>query len=191
MLTKPASEPHSKLARGVRMLRFVRLQDDSCGRRNKQNMNWDAISAIGEILGTAAVAVSLVYLGLQLRDQRRSAEAQGTLSSTELYSKWRTSVLANSDLSSTLSKANSKLALDGGERIQLQLMSDELILSAASSFANSNRSGALHTVSGEVDYLVSILKLNPGLIPEWQRLKPIAAMIDSRFANAVEERLVG
>jgi len=34
-------------------------------------MNWDAIGAIGEILGSLGVLVSLVYLGLQIRGNTR------------------------------------------------------------------------------------------------------------------------
>lgn len=38
-------------------------------------MNWDAIGAIGEILGAFAVVASLVYLALQIRTQNREARA--------------------------------------------------------------------------------------------------------------------
>lgn len=34
-------------------------------------MNWDAIGAIGEIVGAFAVVVSLLYLAIQLRNQNR------------------------------------------------------------------------------------------------------------------------
>ena len=36
-------------------------------------MNWDAISAIGEILGAAAVVASLVYLAIQVRSAKSAA----------------------------------------------------------------------------------------------------------------------
>lgn len=36
-------------------------------------MNWEAIAAITEIIGTIAVVVSLVYLSLQLRSQNRES----------------------------------------------------------------------------------------------------------------------
>ena len=36
-------------------------------------MNWDAIGAVGEILGAAAVVVSLVYLPTQIRIQNRES----------------------------------------------------------------------------------------------------------------------
>jgi hypothetical protein len=38
-------------------------------------MNWEAIGAIGEIVGAAAVFVSLVYLASQIRAQNREARA--------------------------------------------------------------------------------------------------------------------
>jgi len=34
-------------------------------------MNWDAIGAVGEIVGAAAVVASLVYLAVQIRAQSR------------------------------------------------------------------------------------------------------------------------
>ncbi len=38
-------------------------------------MNWDAISAIGEIIGAAAVVVSLVYLAVQVRQNTKASKA--------------------------------------------------------------------------------------------------------------------
>ena len=37
-------------------------------------MNWDAIGATGEIIGAAAVVISLLYLGFQIRGQTRQAK---------------------------------------------------------------------------------------------------------------------
>jgi hypothetical protein len=37
-------------------------------------MNWDAIGATGEIIGAAAVVISLLYLGIQIRGQTRQAK---------------------------------------------------------------------------------------------------------------------
>lgn len=36
-------------------------------------MNWDAIGAIGEIIGATAVVASLVYLAVQIRTQNRES----------------------------------------------------------------------------------------------------------------------
>lgn len=38
-------------------------------------MNWEAIGAVGEIIGASAVVISLVYLGTQIRNQNRETRA--------------------------------------------------------------------------------------------------------------------
>jgi len=38
-------------------------------------MNWDAIGAIGEIIGAIAVVVTLIYLSIQVRHSNREARA--------------------------------------------------------------------------------------------------------------------
>ncbi len=37
-------------------------------------MNWDAISAIGEIVGAIAVVVTLIYLGRQIRQGTKATQ---------------------------------------------------------------------------------------------------------------------
>ena len=44
-------------------------------------MNWDAIGAVGELLGAAAVLFTLIYLAVQIR-QNTSAVATATYEST-------------------------------------------------------------------------------------------------------------
>jgi len=38
-------------------------------------VNWDAIGAIGEIVGAAAVVVTLLYLGIQTRKNAQALDA--------------------------------------------------------------------------------------------------------------------
>jgi len=42
-------------------------------RRGKKKMNWEATGAIGEIIGAAAVFVSLIYLASQIRISNRAS----------------------------------------------------------------------------------------------------------------------
>ncbi len=48
-------------------------------------MNWDAIGAVGEILGAGAVFASLVYLASQIKSSSKIATGQ---SEREVWSKW-------------------------------------------------------------------------------------------------------
>jgi hypothetical protein len=40
-------------------------------------MNWEAIDAVGEILGAGAVFASLMYLTVHIRNSTRQLQAQG------------------------------------------------------------------------------------------------------------------
>jgi len=51
-------------------------------------MNWNAIGAIGEVVGAFAVFISLLYLALQIRDSRRSDQivaAAGVASAVDVW----------------------------------------------------------------------------------------------------------
>ena len=50
------------------------------------NPNWEAIGAIGEILGAVAVFGSLLYLGIQVRQSRLSSQAE---TERQLVCDWR------------------------------------------------------------------------------------------------------
>ncbi len=43
-------------------------------------MNWDAIGAVGEILGALAVVITLVYLSIQLRQNTKALHSTATQS---------------------------------------------------------------------------------------------------------------
>ncbi len=48
-------------------------------------MNWDAIGAVGEMLGALAVFLSLVYLALQIRAQNRESKVASVHEITEAF----------------------------------------------------------------------------------------------------------
>jgi hypothetical protein len=50
-------------------------------------MNWEAIGAIGEIVGAVAVVATLIYLANQIRVAGTAAESAGSYASAEVYSR--------------------------------------------------------------------------------------------------------
>jgi hypothetical protein len=79
-------------------------------------MNWEAIGAIGEILGATAVAVTLAYLVVQLRQNTKAMKAQTRSSITDQILDINNSVLANPELLEARDKANSDLPLTAEEQ---------------------------------------------------------------------------
>ena len=74
-------------------------------------MNWEVLGAVAEIVGAAAVLITLIYLSVQTRMTRIAAEEtskhatqQATNSTVEMYSRWRSMALNGADVSGILSK---------------------------------------------------------------------------------------
>jgi len=51
-------------------------------------MNWEAIGAIGEILGALAVFVTLIYLAVQIKQNTRSIDTGHRLAQTQAQQQW-------------------------------------------------------------------------------------------------------
>ena len=152
-------------------------------------MNWEAIGAVGEIVGATAVVVTLAYFAFQMVDAKEASKSQATINATQLASSWRSTLLNNSDLAEVLAKANASEELSEKERIQLHSLSDELLFACATAHASSLHSGSIHHSSGASDYLVSLIAVNPALIGEWKRWRPQA--YPPSFVDAVERQIEG
>lgn len=81
-------------------------------------MNWEAIGAITEIVGTAAVVVSLLYLAIQLRSQHRESRIASV---HELNESFRDAITSfqNPELADLFSRAKDDFeSLPETERLQ-------------------------------------------------------------------------
>jgi hypothetical protein len=85
-------------------------------------MNWEAIGALGEIVGAIAVVVSLVYLGVQIRAQNRESRIASV---HDVLEGFRTEISAfrNAELAGLFGKgAKDFEALSDTEKIQFVAM---------------------------------------------------------------------
>ena len=85
-------------------------------------MNWEAIGAIGEIIGASAVIASLAYLAIQIRNQNVESRVA---SIHDVLAGFRTEIAAfrNPELAGLLSKGSANFeALSDTEKIQFVAM---------------------------------------------------------------------
>ncbi len=61
-------------------------------------MNWDAISAVSELVGAVGVIASLLYLAVQVRGSTRASAVQAKLESTRLLNDFIDSLISNPEL---------------------------------------------------------------------------------------------
>lgn len=83
-------------------------------------MNWEAIGAIGEILGAVAVFVSLFYLALQIRRSNLQSRAAMVQSLSAEFAKSNDAVSLSSDLADLFAKSAREEPLTDSERWRLQ-----------------------------------------------------------------------
>ena len=69
-------------------------------------MNWDAISAIGEIIGAIAVVATLLYLSKEIRQNSRSVEISMLRDTTSQWNQWSEMIAVSPDLADIVVKGN-------------------------------------------------------------------------------------
>jgi hypothetical protein len=72
-------------------------------------MSWEAVSAVGQIVGAVLVGITLVYLALQLRQNTTALKSSTFLATSTLMGATMEVLTANADLAPLLIKAQSGL----------------------------------------------------------------------------------
>lgn len=86
-------------------------------------MNWDAIGAVGEIIGALAVIITLIYLSRQIRDGNRQAELNGMQHTIDGFNQWMDLIVQSKDTARLLIKGREGLsAVDEEERLQFECL---------------------------------------------------------------------
>ena len=84
-------------------------------------MNWDAIGAIGEIVGAVAVFASLIYLAIQIRAQNKESRLGAIFEFTQLYNQITDAMTSDSGMADIWIKVSSEKGLgclDDAEKIR-------------------------------------------------------------------------
>ena len=152
-------------------------------------MNWEAIGALSDFAGAAAVVITLVYLSVQVREAQKTSKSHATITATNLASKWRTNLIQDQYLAEIVTRANQAEELPKPEKLRLRTFADEFFIAACVSFVTSHQSGALHDQSSEVEYIYGVLSENPCLAKEWNRSKIFLATISPQYCKEVETRI--
>ena len=98
-------------------------------------MNWDAIGAVGEIAGAAAVFASLVYLALQIRQNTRAIRGNAERETVSLQQSALQPVAASLELADVHGRALLRLhELSPAEQIQFHRTMTALFQSFESAF---------------------------------------------------------
>jgi hypothetical protein len=73
-------------------------------------MNWDAIGALGQVLGAVAVIVTLLYIAREVRQNGRSLSISALRDTTAQWNHWSEMIATSADLAEIVSKGNKSFA---------------------------------------------------------------------------------
>src|SRR5215470_9601515 len=72
-------------------------------------MNWQAIGAIGEVVGAIAVVATLLYLARDIRQNSRSLAISALRDTTSNWNQWGNMIAASGDLAEIVARGNRAL----------------------------------------------------------------------------------
>lgn len=81
-------------------------------------MNWNALGAIGEIIGAFAVILTLLYVARQIHQANANTQAQARYSFIQAYSDLNTAISNSKEVASIFRRGFSGEELDEDERMQ-------------------------------------------------------------------------
>ena len=73
-------------------------------------VNWNAVGAIGEILGAVAVVITLLYLSKQIRQNTRSVQVAALRDTTSQWHQWSALLATSPELAEVVARGNRSLA---------------------------------------------------------------------------------
>jgi len=73
-------------------------------------MNWDAISAIGEVVGAVAVIVTLLFVARDIRQNSKSLSMSALRDTTAQWNQWSDMIASSGDLAKIVAKGNKAYA---------------------------------------------------------------------------------
>ena len=72
-------------------------------------MNWEAIGAVGEVVGAAGVIASLLYLAVQVQASTRASAVEAKLAATRMYTDFMGSLIQSPELDDLLQRGRKDL----------------------------------------------------------------------------------
>lgn len=150
-------------------------------------MNWEAISAIGDIVGALAVFITLVYLALQTRQNTKAIHSSAFDSTVNMLSIVRQSIYENDEVAKAFLKGLATPdKLDDVERLKFRILLQNVTLAQANIFGQTRYAGIpLSEWQAQHKSIVRILR-SPGGTWFWNEF---ASEFDAEFRAEMDRIL--
>ena len=144
-------------------------------------MNWDAIGAVGEIIGAIAVVASLIYLATQIRQSRHESQAASRDSMAKLTTDILLRVAENSELASIFRRGQNNIEnLSEDEALQFICLLYSIFESWETAFSQLKRGTMSDQDWKKWDVIIGQYMSQPGTKFFWETF---SNRFDSSFAQ--------
>ena len=157
-------------------------------------MNWEAIGAIGEMVGAAAVVLSLVMLTFQVRYSAQTTEESNRLERSaaldrhsDTISRWRGRLAGDRELARIWLTASSDGDLEDVEELRLNNLWIDLVNTQRSNFMRARTVGEAGLARQAVLSIAVEIGQSRRLRHQWETMKPWSELASSEFVSLVDE----
>ena len=149
-------------------------------------MNWDAIGAVGEVLGAIAVLLTLVYIALQLRQVKKELHITGFREINRFFSDVARSV--TTDMAKVLAKVDKGLEIEDWEQILLDQYCSQTMSAIEIAWQHVD-TDSIDIVEQEALAIIDFHLQKPGMRSWWEShrgefLLDWQDMIDGRYSES-------
>jgi len=147
-------------------------------------MNWEAIGAVGEVIGAIGVIATLGYLSVQIRHNTRAMRAQSVAEVTKSLKSEIDLLAQGHDILSVIIKTQAGEPLDPRELMILDLFMTQAIVSRQNEFLQHQQGLLDDEVLISMQHAL-VLLLSPPTARNWW-VQEGSRMVSAKFARYVE-----
>ena len=118
-------------------------------------MNWDAVGAIGEIIGAVVVVITLLYLAIQIRQTSKSIEVAALRDTTAQWNQWSELLATTPDLAAIVVRGNQSYRQLSDEEA---LRYGAYVQSFFDNIESSRNLNILHEVDKDLEVIEAIVR---------------------------------
>ena len=159
-------------------------------------MNWEAIGAIGEIIGAFAVVVTLFFLAMQLRQNAKSVDESNRLQRAaaidrhnDTISRWRGRLMTNSELAEIWMKARAGEQLTKVEQLRVHNCCIDFANTQRAKYARAKLVGEPGLCAIAVNSVASEIIESVWFTDTWRTTKKWMEHVSPEFMAEVEAEI--
>ena len=155
-------------------------------------MNWEAISAIGQLVGALAVVISLIYLASEVRSSARAARLASERSLVEMLIRFAQQVAEHPHLSELFYRGIHDFeSLEGAERMRFSALMDQLFRLYEETYYGQSEGHVAARIWRQAEAPLRDFSAYPGVQAWWRSRSHWFSEDFANLVNQLQRRLQG